>query len=304
MGLGNKKKSENNATDKPTEDNDNATDDAAEKAAEKKAKADRKQAKKDADKKKAAKAAAAAESEGEDEAAAAAAAPAPADEKKVAPAPADEKKVAPAPAVRPNAGAVAKAGAPRLVLALSELENAFPVVEFGTLPRIVAKQGEFYDDDQNSLGKEIELEIHSYHNSFAVSPNADKAPNNYCKFSYDNENLTYPYEDDEGTFHDTVAEHLAFLKEEGYTKAGVRRYLEVTCSLIDAAEENDNIGGMVLLSLSPQSVKQFERHQFQSTVKIRSGAITEEKAAHVVARAKTKTFGTNTFTMYNFSTAG
>jgi len=204
----------------------------------------------------------------------------------------EPKREEKAVAVKKKAAAPAKVG---IVKPLDAFENALPPIDFGTLPRVNAKQSEIYCED-GSLGKNIEVTILSFNNSFAVSPNDNAAPKDACKFSYDGVELN----DGSGT---TVAEHLAMLKEDGWEKAAAKRYVEVIAMLDDAETDSEEIGGMVQLSLSPQSVKQFDRYQLGCMVKLAHGTIEAESLSRMRVTAKVKTFGSNTFTMMQFSSA-
>ena len=180
-------------------------------------------------------------------------------------------------------------------LVLDDMSNVIPVeaVTFGTLPMIKASQGAL-KCEKVSLGKQIEFSIVSYHNQFAITPNENNADTSYCKFSYDGEELN----DGSGT---TVKEHIAYLKEEGFPKAAAKRYIEVVGILEDADEESDEIGNMVMLSLSPMSVKQFDRYKLQTTVKVKQGKVEEDSVGNVLITAKPQSFGSNDFTIMTFS---
>lgn len=179
-------------------------------------------------------------------------------------------------------------------VALASLMNSLPPLKFGTLPRIRASQGALLGEDNADLGTHLVITIVSYNESYAISPNDDKAPKNLCKFSSDGKNLN----DMSGTVSSWV-EHLNNL---GYAKAAAKRYLEVIGILEDSDKDSEDIGQMVLLSLSPQSVAQFERYMLNATIAVRGGA--PEAVYHKIrVSAKRKSFGTNNFTMMNFTKA-
>ena len=178
-------------------------------------------------------------------------------------------------------------------LALGEYKDQIPPVEFGTLPRLNASQGALVCEGE-SLGKTAVITMLSFNDSFAITPNENNADSSYCKFSYDNHVLN----DGSGK---TVADHLAYLRDEGFENAASKRYVEVVCMLDDADEDHDEIGNMVQVSLSPQSVKQFERYQLGCTVRLKQGKVSPEELGQVRLTAKTKTFGKNTFTLISFS---
>ena len=177
---------------------------------------------------------------------------------------------------------------------IKDYENALPPVEFGTLPRIKASNGEFLDDENNSLGKEFEFTLISFNDNWAITPNVnDVSANKFCRFSYDGNELN----DGSGT---TVEEWMDELRGEGFENPSKKKYIEVVCILDDAEDDNENIGEMVQLSLSPQSVKKFDAYKLQCMVKMAKGMITAEDASKITAKARNKTFGTNTFTVFTF----
>ena len=201
--------------------------------------------------------------------------------------------------VEEKAVAVKKQAAPPAVknafvgVALSGFKNAIPALDFGTLPRFKASPAGI-KGDEGSLGQWCEATIVSYNDQFAVAPNEDGAPKELCKFSGDGVNLS----DGSGT----VADHLAMLKEEGYGKAACKRYNDLIVILDDAEKEHDEIGNMVTFSLSPMSVKAFERYQLQTTVKIGMRTMTEEAAQKIRITAKDKSFSGKDFKCFDFST--
>jgi len=178
-------------------------------------------------------------------------------------------------------------------VALASLKNKIPALDFGTLPRFKASPAGI-KGEEGSLGKTCQITVVSFNDQYAVSPNEDGAPKEMCKFSPDGITLS----DGSGT----VADHITMLKGEGYSKASSKRYVDLIAILNDAEKDHDNIGDMVTFSLSPMSVKSFERYQLQTTVKMSMNpAITQETAAQVTITAKPKDFGGKEFTMFEFS---
>jgi len=208
--------------------------------------------------------------------------------------PATDKKPAAAPAVKGAALPPAVAGQ-IIGMALSELKNVIPALDFGTLPRFRASAAGI-KGEEGTLGNVCTVTIVSYNDQFVISPNEDAAPKELCKFSLDGVNLS----DGSGT----VADHIQMLKEEGYEKAASKRYNDLIAILEDAEKEHDEIGNMVTFSLSPMSVKSFERYQLQSTVKMRMNpALTIASVSRVKITAKPKSFGKKDFVMLDFSAA-
>lgn len=202
------------------------------------------------------------------------------------PEPVQERSVVEA---RPNLPA--QAG--KVVLPLTDKKDALPPVEFGTLPRLKAKSGEIFDEENNSLGKEIEITLVSFNDLYNVNPGDSDADSKLCRFSYDNVVLN----DGSGI---TVAEHIKHLKDEGYENACSKHYVELVALLNDAGEENENIGSMVQISMSPQSVKSFDAYRMQSMVKVAKGTLSADNIGDIRVSAKNKTFGAYTFTMFKF----
>lgn len=198
------------------------------------------------------------------------------------------KEVAkPRPAAPP-----AKLGA-QFQLALQEFDNAFEnPIPWGTLPTVVANQGTFNCEGE-SLGKSARVSLISFNDLFIITPNSNDADGSLCGYSYDNHVLN----DGSGV---TVAEKIRELKEE-WPEASSKRYIEVVCMLEDADEDHEQIGEMVTLRLSPQSVKNFERFRLGATVKVRQGKINPDDLGQLKITAKTKTFSKNTFTTFTFS---
>lgn len=200
----------------------------------------------------------------------------------------------------PNIVNMGTAGVPtrrnKTVLALEELAYALPVIPFGTLPLIKLSQGSFIIEGDD-LGDQITFTIKSYNNTFVISPNDNKADTSFCKYSDDNQYLN------DGS-NRTVKEYIEYLHDAGFPDAGSKRYLEVV-GILDAAEiDNEEIGNIVVLTLSPQSVKKFEGYQLQTTVKIQLGQVAVEDAARVVITARKKQYeAKKNFTLGVFKTA-
>jgi hypothetical protein len=202
--------------------------------------------------------------------------------------PADEEKaVAVKPTALPPATRQKVQG-----MVLSSLENALPPLDFGTLPRFKASPMGI-KGEEGTLGSTCTVTIISFNNLFAVAPNTDGAPNDLCKFSVDGVTLS------DGT--GSVEDYLEELKID-WPKASAKRYVELVGILDDAEKDHEEIGNMVTFSLSPMSVKSFERYRLQATVKMgRNAQVTEEELSRVKITAKAKSFGKNDFTMLDFS---
>lgn len=210
-----------------------------------------------------------------------------------------KKEKIPAVTTRANVNtAVAAADNEQMQLVLANLELAIPIMPFGTLPIVKASQGILICEDIE-LGKKIEFTVMSFNPKYAITPNENSAPTDLCAFSYDNVMLS------DGVT--TVASHIEFLISEGYRRATSKMYIELLGILDDAEEDSEEIGNMLILSLSPMSVKQFYRYRLQTSAKIikaRNEGNPEIAPAHaeqMIVTAKRMTFGTNTFTIMTFS---
>lgn len=211
----------------------------------------------------------------------------------------EEKKEAPAEGkevvVKKQGAALAPITGGKFNFIVDTFKDIVEPLEWGTIPKITAKQGMFFDNDKNSLGNELEFTLVSFNSSFRVDPNAgndDKdAFKDHARYSHDNVTLN----DGSGV---TVAEYLAELKES-YPRATVKEYFELLVILNDSIEENENIGNMVQLSLSPESVKQFKSYKMQSTVKVARKVITPEQVPEMTAKAKIIN-GDFTYTIFTF----
>lgn len=135
----------------------------------------------------------------------------------------------------------------------AELRDTLANVEFGVLPRIIADQGGLSVSSEDiDLGKWADAQIVSVRPLYIVSPggNGEEAKK-LVAYSKDGEVI-----DDTG---ETCASYVAKLKLDGYTDASIKSYLEVIALLDGAENESDLVGQPVLFSLSPQSMKKFQR---------------------------------------------
>ena len=182
----------------------------------------------------------------------------------------------------------------KLQFLIDEYKNAIEPIGWGVVPKITAKGGEFFDGDNNSLGKHIEFTLVSFNDSYLISTGtSDKEDRKKCRYSYDNEFLN----DDSGR---TVKEYIQELKDEGYDDTNVKKYHEVNVILNDADEDTEHIGNLVQLSLSPESVKQFHAYKLQSTIKAARGIIKPADVGEMKATAKNINRAEYTYTIYMF----
>ena len=147
----------------------------------------------------------------------------------------------------------------------SDLEDGF-IAEFGTLPRIIASNGNFLDGDKKILGKFITGQVLSWNKRFTITPSDDKAPDTLVRFSMDNKVL----DDGSGV---TVAEYIAELKAANYVDACSKEYYDVIFNLMTSEKASAHIGNMVTLQMSPSSKKAFNSFRLQMSFKISNGML-------------------------------
>lgn len=177
---------------------------------------------------------------------------------------------------------------------LEPLKNAMRV-EYNTLESVIANQGNFMSrETKKSMGDEVTFELLSFQDSYVVSPGDDKAPAECVKYSDDG--LTCS----DGT---AVAEHLHWLKTNGYPKASVKPRVVLVGAIEKTAKPSDLLGTLVQFDLSPVSRTHWMRYMANSAFLVRGGRYTAEQLTHVKATAETAVNGTNTFTLSRFSVA-
>ena len=208
---------------------------------------------------------------------------------------------APTPAASPSAppaakvlGALAVTPSSEDIKAVTSLKNAHEV-QYDSLTNITATQGRFADRDSNTnMGAEIVFELLSYQDQTVVTPNDDKAPKDLVRYSANGVTCS------DGT---SCTQHLADLKELGYTKARMNsRYILV--GALSAAEKTDKFDGQLMqIDLSPKSKGQFDRYLIQSAFDLSRGKITGEQAKVLTLTAEVATNADGkTYTLVKFAT--
>jgi hypothetical protein len=103
-----------------------------------------------------------------------------------------------------------------------------------------------------------------------------------------------------------VTDYVRKLKDdEGYEDAACKHYVELVGILNGSAKDSEYEGQLVMISLSPQSRKQFEGYRLQRSVQIRMGRIDAEShgSENLKLNAESKKMGSNTFTLVKFKAA-
>lgn len=178
----------------------------------------------------------------------------------------------------------------------SGLENGF-VAEFGTLPRLIASNGNIMDDKKAVLGAFVTGQVLSWNKRWTITPADDKAPNTLCAFSMDNVTI----DDGSGT---TVAQYILDLKANGWPDACSKEYYDVVFSLQSAEKGSPLVGGLVTIQLSPTSRVDFDNFRLQTSFRIANGLV-PAAAAELLKLSAEPVTGKNgkTWTKFNFSLA-
>jgi len=175
----------------------------------------------------------------------------------------------------------------------SDLENGF-IAEFGTLPRIIASNGNFLDGDKKVLGTFITGQVLSWNKRFTITPSDDKAPDTLARFSMDNKTL----DDGSGV---TVAEYIQELKNNNYPDACSKEYYDVIFNLMTTDKPSAHVNNMVTLQMSPTSKKDFNSFRLQMSFKISNGMLDVEKTKVVKFTSVLVNGKTNTWTIFKGS---
>lgn len=179
----------------------------------------------------------------------------------------------------PNATAVAiPSRAPAIKDVLAENKDLFRI-DFDSLPRIAAEQGIFVmkGDKPEDLGKELDLELVSFQDSYVASPGDNKADIELVKWS-----------DDGVTSRDgtDMKAHVEHLKSIGYTKASMTHRQVTVCELqrVDG-KVHAMSGDLVQLDLPDSGRRSFNQYKIQASWKVKKGVLTEEAAKQIRATA-------------------
>lgn len=178
------------------------------------------------------------------------------------------------------------------VIGATDLES----LGIGVFPRITVGLDGFSIDKTKELGKKIKFEVLSWNFLWMVTTgeqNNDEA-SKLIRTSYDGVNL----KGGEGT----VTDYVRHLREtEGYDKTAVKQYIEVYCNLLWSEAKGDVPAEELQihqLSLSPQSVGQWQRYMLETGMRKARGI---PDSPVVFATQEKKVIGSNKFGVANFS---
>ena len=168
-------------------------------------------------------------------------------------------------------------------------------VDYNTLSPIKLTNGNFVERETNAtLGDTIVFDLLSFQDSYTISPNEDKAPMETLKFSDDG--ITCK----DGTL---VADHIAYLKEQGYDKAAAKHRMVVVGAVKSASKTDKLNDSLVQFDLSPETRVLFDRFRATTGYLVSKGRLTSEQASKVKGVCRLVTKGTNTYTVADFTVA-
>lgn len=162
----------------------------------------------------------------------------------------------------------------------------------GTFPRVTVDQGGFSRDKTDFLGSWIKIRLLSWNPVTLVTAGEkdDKDADKLIRSSYDGVNIAA-----EGC---TVNEYLAKLREN-YENASIKGYVEIYAELLtfDKDKAPTDEPPMVQISVSPQSVKQWQRFLLESRMRAARGVPPQMEFC---IGSKRVTQGSNTYGVMEF----
>lgn len=179
----------------------------------------------------------------------------------------------------------------QMVNVFSDIENQF-IADYGMLPRIKASNGNCMDGDDKILGSEIEIQVLSWNRQYVAGPCDNDAPTELVKYSFDKEVF------DDGTGR--LDTYIADLKDAGWAEACVKEYYGIVAVLLKSEKPSEHVGEMVLLQLSPTSVKSFNGFRLQAGFKIARGLLPAGSLDTVIVNAEVVSAKGNTWTKFSF----
>ena len=178
---------------------------------------------------------------------------------------------------------------------LEDFKGALPV-EYNTLSQVIANNGNFVErESKTNMGDSLTFTLLSFQDSFVVSPEDEDAPDDMVRYSLDGVVCS----------DDTpVAEHLEYLRNNGYPKAKLKERIVVVAA-VEAAAKTDKFNGTLMqLDLSPMSRVQWKRFMANAAYGLAIGKYTEEQVKRVKAVTEVAT-GSNKkdYTLAKFEVA-
>jgi len=154
--------------------------------------------------------------------------------------------------------------------ALESFKNQFdaPGTDYGTFPRIIATQGilKTDDDTMDKLGTEAVIKVLAWNLRYMAGNGVkdDEAKSDDLRVSFDNKTI-------QGSGEDLHA-YIAGLKAQGFANARVKTYGDLWGLLISTSKGVLPQPKLVSFSLSPQSMKMFNRFKAEQGIAECGGA--------------------------------
>lgn len=171
-------------------------------------------------------------------------------------------------ATRPAAG-VAKAS--DAVQAAKNFQNEVNAMrdalnlEFGSVPMFKANQGKIgeTDGDKRKLGRYVKVRLLSWNERWEISTgDASKTSKDFLAFSKDGRTIDNVVGDDlKSWIGKNIDDYLQYLRnEEDFKKANKRQFIDCGVAVLESETEEGH-GEIVNVSLSPSSIRAFEKYQ-------------------------------------------
>lgn len=165
-------------------------------------------------------------------------------------------------------------------------------------PKVIADLGGLSIAGGDEIGKTLKVQVVSINPRWALTPNdqGDEA-SSLVRYSYDRETV----ENSELS----VDDYLAYLKEEGYTKASIKDYADLWVEVVET--HSDDVrgiaeGDIVHIQLSPQSLGQWKAFNAKARVAAMRGRDVSGDSVIVITQAR-RSFGTTNFGLMTFDLA-
>lgn len=203
----------------------------------------------------------------------------------------------PAPAVPAIQRSTSVAVAGKAVDVLAENYKNALRVDWNTLHRLQANNGNFLDLENNkkALGSEMVLEIMSFQDNWQISPGvSDPDAAQYVRYS-DDGRTTNQGED--------CVEYLAALKEAGYQDAKLTQRVTLAGVVESMRDASEMEGKMIQIDLSQTSRGMFDRHRFQIALDIQKGRRNADTINRVKMKCNVQSRGANSWTTVAFDYA-
>lgn len=177
------------------------------------------------------------------------------------------------------------------------MENVLPI-EFNTFPQVKADQGKLvYADTDTAIGEEIEGELVTWQHQWMLAPGdiKNEAAKTWLRYSNDGE-TTQDGED--------MNDILRQAKAAGFDKAKIQKRILFAMNVTKCDKLPSIVGKFVQFDLSPNSVKNFNRHQFGVAFAVQKGTVAQGVNPAVMRlKAVPKKVGTTSWTEIDFEQA-